>query len=515
MKPKLDGDFVLEDYQNNPFIECLPPIRSYGQVYNSLLKDCVFSEKERAFPPEMKFHLLQRLNQFFQPLGQTLDLNNRISILMRMGYVERNPLDKTEYSRLFNKTIDQGAVFSYSHSFSLLGIPGMGKSRSIELILSYYPRVIFHPSPINRYQIPWLKINCPHDGSLKTLCLMFFKEIDDLLGTDYLKKFGSARFSTSAMVMNMAHLAKIHAIGILVIDEIQHLISSRGSGNEQMMNFFVTLTNSVGIPILLVGTMKARSVLQKDFRQARRSCGIGDIVWENFKTEDDDWNLFIESLWKNQLTLNVSKLTKRHLHVIYNETQGVIDIVLKLFFLSQLRAIEVGAEEITPELMQQVANEDLKMIKPMIHALRTQNKKELLQFDDIVPLNFDLKIEKTRIEVENEEQKVKKMKRSTLYQDAYNLLKQMNISSNKLDIILRRVLEDIIKRVLDELEPNNQKSTLFKNEIMENVLRKIEQGVREEDIHHYLVKVGFIKKVEMGNERGEGIDNDLSTSGKW
>ena len=37
-----------------------------------------------------------------------------------------------------------------------------------------------------------------------------------------------------------------------------------------MLNFFVTLVNTIGLPVVMIGTTKAMSILQGEFRQARR-----------------------------------------------------------------------------------------------------------------------------------------------------------------------------------------------------------------------------------------------------
>ena len=38
-----------------------------------------------------------------------------------------------------------------------------------------------------------MKLDCPFDGSLKGLCMSFFSELDRLLGSNYLNKFGSQK----------------------------------------------------------------------------------------------------------------------------------------------------------------------------------------------------------------------------------------------------------------------------------------------------------------------------------
>ena len=95
-----------------------------------------------------------------------------------------------------------------------MGFPGIGKTSAIERILSLYPQVILHKHPLNTLQIVWLKLNCPHDGSLKTLCMNFFLKIDSLIGTNYYEKYGKKTNSVSSMVIRMSQVARIHSIGV-------------------------------------------------------------------------------------------------------------------------------------------------------------------------------------------------------------------------------------------------------------------------------------------------------------
>ena len=54
----------------------------------------------------------------------------------------------------------------------------------------------------------------------------------------------------------------------------------------------------------------------------------------------------------------------------YSLSQGVLDIVVKLFVLAQLRAIATGIERVTPELLQKVYDDELIPVHPMLDALR-------------------------------------------------------------------------------------------------------------------------------------------------
>src|SRR5699024_12155650 len=129
----------------------------------------------------------------------------------------------------------------------------------------------------NRTQIVWLKIDCPYDGSLSTLCKSFFQAIDDLLGTRYLEKFGYLNRVTSTMLLHMTSLASMYGIGVLLIDELQHLLHSKND-QEEMMNFCVALSSTAGIQTALIDTSRAQKLVKWTFRQSCRAASDRAII---------------------------------------------------------------------------------------------------------------------------------------------------------------------------------------------------------------------------------------------
>ncbi|MYL54026.1 AAA family ATPase [Pontibacillus yanchengensis] len=490
-------DYLLEEYENNPFIKALPPIQSLGTSYEHMIVDQVFSEEEVKLPEELKNFVLPKLKRLYLPHSKSLDLEKRISMVMRYGYLGRNPLEKRQYQSLFNKEYMYEELHDQTDSFALIGIPGIGKSKTVEKVLSRYPKVVKHSAPINRYQITYLKLDCAHDSSLKTICMSFFSEIDAVLGTNYVKDFGRKTFSTSAMVNNMAHLSKLHALGILVIDEIQYLLSGQGSSYEKVMNFFVSLSNSVGVPLLLMGTMRAREILQRDFRQARRSCGVGDLVWENFKSDDKEWRALVKTVWKNQLLDEIPNLNDSFYNVLYKETQGVPDILVKLMQMSQVRALEFGTKHLTPELIQSVSKEDFQLIKPMLKALESNDNKELMKYDDLMPLSHkgkDTPDNKTK----------KKQSSSSLHQKTFDFLKEMGHKHYMLDLIIEKVIDEmknptfkeVIPKVLEEIEGVQPKQKLLLYEDLFTEIKSYGPGKEAiEKTYEYLAAKGLIKQI--------------------
>lgn len=382
--PAIYKEQEIIDFKGNPLIEALPPILSPEEAYEKLSYYPPYDMQEANLPTHIRYHAIPRINKFFQPVMQHLDLEQRFSRLLRHGYVSRNPR-LPDYNRALNGSQD---IRSTASSMTLMGFSGIGKTTAIERVLSLYPQVILHEHPINLMQVVWLKLNCPHDGSLKSLCLDFFLKMDSLLGTNYYEKFGNRRNSISSMVTRMGQIARLHCIGAIIIDEIQHLLATRDNNSEKMMNFFVTLINEVGVPVILIGTMRAKAVLQQDFRQARRGSGQGDMVWQQMK-KDDDWDLLIESLWEYQWIQERTILTEELNQTLYEESQGIVDIAVKLFALAQGRAIETGAEKITPAAIKQVAKDDLKLVQPMLKALKDGRTSELEKYADIMPMDIE------------------------------------------------------------------------------------------------------------------------------
>jgi hypothetical protein len=302
--------------------------------------------------------------------------------------------------------------------FTITGFPGVGKSMSVETALSLYPQVIYHSRYANRdfnvAQLVWLKLECPFDGSPRGLCLNFFNALDQILGTNYEFNYGGARHTSDQLIPKMARLTALHGLGVLVIDEINRLSGLKGAA-MRLLSFFVQLTNSMGMPIVLVGTYKAKQVLAGEFHQIRRGTGQGDLVWDRMEESDwidsesepqvqiGVWQLLLEQLWTYQYTRVRCPLTKELSHVLYEETQGITDFAAKVYMLAQIRAIVSARtpdeEIITPDIIRSVARDSLKQAQPVLAALRRGSMEDLLDVPDVHPIRIDKFIQQAQNEL--------------------------------------------------------------------------------------------------------------------
>ena len=401
-------------YKGNPFIEALPNVLEPTQVAKRLKGSIEFNHSDCQASSSVRAHLIsQMMGLFFQPINRHIDLEKKLSIMIREGYVGRNPKDgslnthfQNGYERLMSGEDDVirfPTATSTARSLAFIGCSGSGKTTTLNKILSTYPQVIYH-SELNFTQIVYLRIDCPHDGSLKNLCLHFFRAIDQALDSNYEKKYALKRHGIETLLNLMRQISNHHAIGILVIDEIQHLSVHKSGGAEMMLNFFVTLVNTVGLPVVMVGTPKANFIFEGDLRSARRGAGFGSVFWEQMAQEHNivltdgkiyksEWNMFTDNLWKHQWLKKADIILSDDIRSRwYDLSQGILDIVVKLFVLAQLRAIDSGLERITVKLLQTTYDEDLRPIHPMIEALQSGREDKIAQFSDLVIPDIDKKL---------------------------------------------------------------------------------------------------------------------------
>ena len=392
----------LPEYDENPLIAALPVIMSPIEVAKSLRKRPHFQPEEINLPCHIRTHAINRLTRdFFVPQTNHIIIEQKLSKLIRCSYLNRNPKTAT-FKRKLNSIrglIQSENLTTYMHddadspasSMTIAGISGAGKSTTTNLVLNTYPRVIYHPD-LHMLQVPWLKVDCPYDGSLSDFCLSFFIALDRRLNLNYRQQYASGRPTIAKMMADVADLCLIHAIGLIVIDEFQHMSLAKSGGEKKMINFLVTLVNVVEVSVVLIGTPKALRLFASEFRQARRASGDGSLVWDRLP-KDESWEDFLEELWPYQWLSHKVERNESLTNKLYELTQGVPDIVVKLFCLAQARAVLLAStpedEIISPELLEQVFEDEFSIVKPLLDALRTGNRKKLEDCNDLIFPKFE------------------------------------------------------------------------------------------------------------------------------
>ena len=391
----------LPQYKENPLIEALPPVMTDRQLFEALTLLPEFDSEQRMWSSEERMQMLLTLSSFMIPLARHVKLARTLDAMLRAGYVGRVPRTP-EHAQRLQKTYELRksagpsvkAILESNPQLStlLMGISGMGKTTTVKRCFSQLPQVIYHPE-LHIYQVTYLHVEMPSDGaSIKGLAHGILQQIDKLIpGANYYENYAlRGKPGADTLMRSVARVMNQHFVGFLIADEIQNLANSH-KGKQTVMTELVSACNELGVPILFIGTNKAAEVFSLDFRNSRRASGHGLEHWDRLSGsaehgEPDEWRDFIDILWTFQWVRNPEEMNEHTAAILYHFSQGVIDIAIKLFASAQARAILDGTECVTPELISDVYNKELKLLHPMIDALRDNNFERLRMFADIAPI---------------------------------------------------------------------------------------------------------------------------------
>lgn len=385
----------LPKFNNHPCILALPRINTRKQVLTSMQRFPSYPRDQRRLPAHLRTHAAMDLLHFFQPLPVHLRLEGMISRTIRDGYLARNPVNPAYRGALKERLecFKDGRKLNPQYEptasgFSIAGMSGVGKSTGVKRVLSLYPQVILHSHFKGRnftaVQIVWLKLDCPKDASLTSLCVEFFRVVDDLLGTNYTKSYGGRSRNVHELMLYMAIVAAEHYVGVIVIDEIQDLSTAKSGGATQVLNFFVKLINTIGVPIVIIGTYKAIPIICSEFRLARRGSGQGDLIWDRMSL-DEDWQVFVEALWDLQYVKKLCVVSKELSKTLHDVSYGVTDLAIRVFLAAQVRAIETRSETISEDLIRSAYRDDFRLVGRILETLKSGNIEPLHDLDDVLP----------------------------------------------------------------------------------------------------------------------------------
>ena len=377
-------------YRGNPLIEALPPLLEKTQWKARLEHLPAMDTQQRTLPPELRLHCAMEMKEVFILQARHLEICEKTDLLLRTAYVgvSLEESDRRRRAQEWYACVQHGQVPNFGGEaqasgefFSLIGSSGMGKTYALLRYLEWIPDVIRH-SERQRLQIPVIYVQCPHNGSTADFARSILRALDRLLGTSFVAE--NRRASEEDLIAIASALMEQYFVGLLVIDEIQGLSHKKSGGREEFMDFFLQLFNVLNLSIIVIGTMKAAGVLQTTFRQARRASSMGTVVWERYKQQDKGWKRLLNGLWPYQWQSAPTPLSEELAAVLYDETQGITSLLVRLLILVQHRAIALGVDRLEPGLIRKVAHDNFGLLREMLAALRSGNPARIAKYDDFM-----------------------------------------------------------------------------------------------------------------------------------
>lgn len=422
-------DQKQDRYRGNPLIEALPRPLTDEEMLQALSFLPEFNPESRQWEDSERLRELSSLSNLMVPLSSHVQLGHALDSMMREGYVGRAPMTSAHisiYQEIHRDSQARGSSggssvdgFRQSHgtlspqlSQALVNVSGMGKTTTVRRVCARYPQVIYHQD-IDLYQITWLHFEMPSDGGgVKALLISIIEAISELVpdNTYYEDYVVRARPSEAALQSSVRRLLNKHCVGLLIPDEVQNAANGRKS-NQVVMTELTTLANKSRAPILYIGTPKAHQVLGLDLRQARRAMNLTLGNWNPLPRhnlshdnsgapmqEPGEWVDFISVLWRYCWVRNPVPLTERLLDVIYDCTQGIIDLAIKLLVVAQSKAILDGTETLTEQLLREAYQQHFEMLHPMLDAYRRKDFAALARYDDLKLPMLDTLLDGSRLQ---------------------------------------------------------------------------------------------------------------------
>ena len=130
-------------------------------------------------------------------------------------------------------------------------------------------------------------------------------------------------------------------------------------------------------------------------------CGQGDLIWMHHREVDKEWNLLLKGLWRYQWNREYTELTSELRKAMFEYSQGIIAIAVKLFMLVQIETMKKKKENITPTIIKRVSEKYLKSLQPVLQSMKTGKKSNMTRYEDIVLSTLDDTLDSSLNEIAN------------------------------------------------------------------------------------------------------------------
>ena len=392
MKNNTTTDYYLAQLANplTAFLDKVPRGEALRTAMNKHLPPLP-DETVWGFPVNTRLRLNANLAHFHLAMGRDIDLAETIMDLLEVSYASRRPTPRLIAQRrqiatdLAKAIVKQYAPQNEAIGRALTGCPGSGKTRTITRVLAEIPQVIELDVTENPLLLPlmvtWIRVEAPSNRKMSALIDNIITAIESAVGEKFEKM---KRGNISIKLQNVAMLVMEFNVGLIVIDEIQHVLRKNCEPDLELMNFLVELSNRTCVPLLLVGTPQSEHVAAGTLRQARRMIGR---PWSPLAMASTPWTNFSTQLLGYQFTKDAAEYADLE-PKLFDLCQGLPAIAVTLFQLAQKSAllleIETGlSTKVTPQMLDTASSQYMHAVAPMLEALRNGNESQLALYQDI------------------------------------------------------------------------------------------------------------------------------------
>lgn len=396
------GSHPISADSANPFLDAISAQISTDDLERRLQRSPLAGIDPRGLNLQQRLDLLDRMQgELFEPTLTSIDIATRLFRMIRRGYLQRNPVlpavrkRAMMVARFAGKDIDQLPWLpSNALAMRVSGITGLGKSYEVLRALQLINQAISHGRSdaadwTHMLQATWLYIGMSFDGSIGGLLLQMLVELDNVLGTGYSSDKSLTRLSNEKLAVHVAITLYNHAVGAIIIDEIQ-LKNFSGARSGLAATFFLRLLN-FGIPVVLMGNPLGMKVLDTFSQDMRRLSSGGSIEMQPLQLTDHDYSNFLApAFWGYNVMDEPSPINDLDGSLLYKYCGGIRDYGCRILVAAQRLALDLGESCVTEVHLEQAFNgpDFSKREHDLISGFVNKDPIILQQFDDIPVVDF-------------------------------------------------------------------------------------------------------------------------------
>ena len=328
----------------NPFLESVPEQMDRGTFFRRIYGKPPFPPDMADITQEERHVCLSYLSGLYIPMDYLYTVYDILLRAIRTTYTTKTMLDTVRQMQALWDHRSAGFA-TQAQSGSLLGVPGIGKTSAVRRCLSLLPQCITHMEykgkSFYKKQILYLFVECPADCSIKTLAYSMIAAVDRAIGSEYFRIAArQSRLSASALVTQVKIICLNHGIGLIVVDELQNVISTAEKNRQvkPLIKFLVELVNDTCTSLYFVGTSEADQLFSQQEHLKRRTRGLRLLPLK----PDAAYRTFLEQVWQYQVTPGRMALTDAAANRIYDHSGGIPSYILQIFQESQAQALTQG-----------------------------------------------------------------------------------------------------------------------------------------------------------------------------
>jgi hypothetical protein len=391
-------DNLLHATRGNPLLEALEPYLSTNDLEMRLQNWPLAGVDVANLSTTARHDFLELLQEeMFEPTLTSLDTTTRLYRMIRRGCIARDPTHVSARAHLMAVARFAGRELRelpwfphFAKCMRVSGVTGLGKTYEVMRALKQLPPKFEHGYSrsadwTHMTQVAWLYIGMSHDGSLGGLLLQILVELDVCAGTGYSRERSLTGLSNEKLAVQVGIILNNHAVGVLVIDELQGRNFAGGARGGLAATFFLRMLN-FGIPLVLMGNPLGMDALDSFSQDMRRVGSSGNIEMHPMDQEDFDYtDVLAPALWRYNVMPLPSEVEDKDGSILFQYCGGIRSYGARMRVASQRLALDQGGRAVTEEHMRQAfmgpdfSNRD----RQLIAGFRDRNPLLLQNFDDV------------------------------------------------------------------------------------------------------------------------------------